>query len=158
VAQREGTLYRNFQGYSTHAECDLIGLGATSIGSVGPSYAQNRREIDDYYTAIDAGELAVFRGVELDADDLLRRAVITDLICHFRLDFAAVEAAFNVVFADYFARELEELKPMQDDGLLTLGPQHIEVSAAGRFLIRNICMVFDRYLREAETQRFSKVI
>jgi oxygen-independent coproporphyrinogen-3 oxidase len=85
-------------------------------------------------------------------------AVITDLICHFRLDFAAVEAAFNVVFADYFTRELEELKPMQDDGLLTLGPQHIEVSAAGRFLIRNICMVFDRYLREAETQRFSKVI
>lgn len=158
VAQREGTLYRNFQGYSTHAECDLIGLGATSIGSVGPSYAQNRRELEAYYQAIDAGELAVFRGVELDADDLLRRAVITDLICHFRLEFAAVEARFNVRFADYFARELEELKPMQDDGLLTLAPGRIDVTPAGRFLIRNICMVFDRYLREAATQRFSKVI
>jgi len=158
VAQREGTLYRNFQGYSTHAECDLIGFGATSIGSVGNSYAQNRRELEAYYQAIDAGELAVFRGVELDADDLLRRAVITDLICHFRLEFAAVEARFNVDFSDYFARELAELAPMQDDGLLTLAPGRIDVTPAGRFLIRNICMVFDRYLRATATQRFSKVI
>ena len=158
VAQREGTLYRNFQGYSTHAECDLIGLGATSIGSVGNSYAQNRRELEAYYQAIDAGELAIFRGVELDADDLLRRAVITDLICHFRLEFAAVEARFNVDFSAYFARELTELAPMQDDGLLRLGPGRIDVTPAGRFLIRNICMVFDRYLRAAASQRFSKVI
>ncbi|MDX1593920.1 MAG: oxygen-independent coproporphyrinogen III oxidase [Gammaproteobacteria bacterium] len=158
VAQREGTLYRNFQGYSTHAECDLIGLGATSIGSVGPSYAQNRREIANYYEAIDGGDLAVFRGVELDADDLLRRAVITELICHFRLVFADVEAAYGIDFADYFARELEDLAPMQDDGLLRLAPDRIDVTPAGRFLIRNICMVFDRYLRESASQRFSKVI
>jgi oxygen-independent coproporphyrinogen-3 oxidase len=158
VAQREGTLYRNFQGYSTHAECDLIGLGATSIGSVGNSYAQNLREIEAYYAAIDAGELAVFRGVELDADDRLRRAVITELICHFQLDFDRVGSTYGIAFGEYFERELKELEPMQDDGLLQLTPGRIDVTPAGRFLIRNICMVFDRYLREVETQRFSKVI
>jgi oxygen-independent coproporphyrinogen-3 oxidase len=158
VAQREGTLYRNFQGYSTHAECDLIGLGATSIGSVGNSYAQNLREIEAYYAAIDAGELAVFRGVELGADDRLRRAVITELICHFQLDFDRVGSTYGIAFGEYFERELKELEPMQDDGLLQLTPGRIDVTPAGRFLIRNICMVFDRYLREVETQRFSKVI
>ncbi|HEY5719264.1 MAG TPA: oxygen-independent coproporphyrinogen III oxidase [Gammaproteobacteria bacterium] len=158
VAQREGTLYRNFQGYSTHADCDLLGLGATSIGSVGNVYAQNRRAIDDYYAALDAGRLALFRGVVLDADDLLRRAVITDLICHFRLDFAAVEARHGVRVEDYFARELEALAPLAEDGLVELHDDRVEVTAAGRFLIRNVCMVFDRYLQGGTTQRFSKVI
>ncbi len=158
VAQREGTLYRNFQGYSTHAECDLVAMGVTSIGMVGDSYAQNLKGLDDYYARIDAGELAVFRGVELTADDTLRRAVITDLICHFALDFAAVEQAHGIVFADYFAEELEALKTMEADGLLVLDAEGIRVSPRGRLLIRNICMVFDRYLREARERRFSKVI
>ena len=158
LAQREGTLYRNFQGYSTHADCDLIGLGATSIGQVGNCYAQNLKSLDDYYACIDDGRLAIFRGVELDADDILRRAVITDLICHFQLDFAAVEQGRELKFEDYFATELKELAGMAEDGLLSLGDRRIEVLPRGRLLIRNICMVFDRYLRESREQRFSKVI
>jgi oxygen-independent coproporphyrinogen-3 oxidase len=157
-AQREGTLYRNFQGYSTHADCDLIGLGATSIGQVGNSYAQNLKSLDDYYERIDQGRLAVFRGVELNADDILRRAVITDLIRLFQLDFGKVEQGRGLVFEDYFASEMEELRQMADDGLLVFGERSIEVLPAGRLLIRNICMVFDRYLRESREQRFSKVI
>ncbi len=158
VAQREGTLYRNFQGYSTHADCDLLGFGATSIGMVGDSYSQNLKELDDYYAAIDADKLAVFRGVELDADDKLRRAVITDLICHFELHKSKVEKAFGIDFNDYFANELKDLEGMQGDGLLKLEADRIEVNPAGKLLIRNICMVFDRYLREKNNQRFSKVI
>jgi len=158
VAQRDGTLYRNFQGYSTHADCDLIGFGATSIGMVGDSYSQNLKELDDYYAAIDADKLAVFRGVELDADDKLRRAVITDLICHFELHKAKVEKAFGIDFNDYFANELKDLEGMQKDGLLKHEVDRIEVNPAGKLLIRNICMVFDRYLRDKNNQRFSKVI
>lgn len=158
VAQREGTLYRNFQGYSTHADCDLIGLGSTSIGQVGRSYSQNLKELEAYYEAIDAGRLAVFRGVELSDDDVLRREVITQLICHFHLDKGAVAAKYGIDFDDYFAVELEELKAMQDDGLVDLTSERIAVTLAGKLLIRNVCMVFDRYLRERKNQRFSKVI
>ena len=158
VAQRSGTLYRNFQGYSTHADCDLIGLGSTSIGQVGRCYAQNAKELEEYYAAIDAGHLTVFRGVELNDDDVLRRAVITDLICHFHLDKAKVAQQFNIDFDSYFAAELQELTAMQADGLLTVDAGHIQVQPAGKLLIRNICMTFDRYLREKANQRFSKVI
>jgi oxygen-independent coproporphyrinogen-3 oxidase len=158
VAQRDGTLYRNFQGYSTHSECDLIGLGATSIGMVGDSYAQNLKGLDEYYAAIDAGHLAIFRGVGLDKDDKLRRDVITRLICHFELDQASVEQAHGIVFKEYFANELQDLEGMQADGLLKLEGGRIEVQPAGKLLIRNICMVFDRYLREKQNQRFSRVI
>jgi oxygen-independent coproporphyrinogen III oxidase len=157
-AQRAGTLYRNFQGYSTHADCDLIGLGATSIGMVGDSYSQNLKGLEEYYARLDAGRLAVFRGVRLDEDDRLRRTVITDLICHFILDFAAVERRFGIRFRDYFAVELAELADLQTDGLLALSETGIRVLPPGRLLIRNICMVFDRYLREQTRQRFSKVI
>ena len=158
MAQQAGTLYRNFQGYSTHADCDLIGLGATSIGMVGDSYSQNRKTLEDYYARIDEGRLAVFRGVRLDADDRLRRAVITDLICHFSLDFATVERRFDIGFRDYFAAELAELADLQADGLLKLSETGIRVLPPGRLLIRNICMVFDRYLRDQRQQRFSRVI
>jgi oxygen-independent coproporphyrinogen-3 oxidase len=157
-AQRDGTLYRNFQGYSTHADCDLVGLGATSIGSVGNCYAQNLKSLEDYYKRLDAGHLAIFRGVELDADDLLRRDVITRLICHFRLQFKYIETRYDIVFGEYFATELSELQAMQADGLVQLSTAAIQVQAAGRLLIRNICMVFDKYLRESREQRFSKVI
>ncbi len=158
VAQREGTLYRNFQGYSTHADCDLVGLGVTSIGQVGPSYCQNARELESYYAALDAGRLPIFRGLALDADDRLRREVITRLICHFRLEFEPVEREFGIVFRDYFARELAELETQARDGLVRLTDTGVEVEPAGRLLIRNVCMVFDRYLREGEQKRFSKVI
>jgi oxygen-independent coproporphyrinogen-3 oxidase len=157
-AQQAGTLYRNFQGYSTHADCDLIGLGATSIGMVGNSYSQNLKTLEEYYARIDAGRLAVFRGVRLDADDRLRRAVITTLICRFQLDFALIERQFGIRCHDYFALELAELADMQADGLLVLSETGIQVLPPGRLLIRNICMAFDRYLREQKQQRFSKVI
>jgi oxygen-independent coproporphyrinogen-3 oxidase len=158
VAQRGGTLYRNFQGYSTHADCDLIGLGSTSISMVGPTYAQNERTLEEYYARIDAGDVAVFRGVELDADDRVRRAVITQLICNFRLDYAAIERAHGIRFADYFATEVAELPQMASDGLIRQSTGGIEVLPAGRLLIRNVCMVFDKYLRQQTQQRFSKVI
>ncbi|MBL8260093.1 MAG: oxygen-independent coproporphyrinogen III oxidase [Candidatus Competibacteraceae bacterium] len=158
LAQRAGTLYRNFQGYSTHADCDLIGFGATSIGMVGDSYSQNLKGLEEYYARIDSGRLAVFRGVRLDADDRLRRAIITELICHFGLEFSAIERRYAIRFRERFAAELAELADMQADGLLALDPAGIRVLPAGRLLIRNICMVFDRYLREQRQQRFSKVI
>ncbi|OGI44415.1 MAG: oxygen-independent coproporphyrinogen III oxidase, partial [Candidatus Muproteobacteria bacterium RIFCSPHIGHO2_01_FULL_65_16] len=158
VAQRSGTLYRNFQGYSTHADCDLVGLGMTAISQVGASYAQNMRTLDEYYARLDAGELAVFRGVELDADDRLRRAVITSLICHFTLDIPRVEREHGVRFRDYFAAELADLAAMRQDGLLTVRDDRIDVEPRGKLLIRNICMVFDKYLRQQPGRRFSKVI
>ncbi|MCB1821292.1 MAG: oxygen-independent coproporphyrinogen III oxidase, partial [Candidatus Competibacteraceae bacterium] len=146
-AQQAGTLYRNFQGYSTHADCDLIGLGATSIGMVGDSYSQNLKGLEEYYARIDEGRLAVFRGVRLEADDRLRRAIITALICHFALEFAAIERQCGIIFKDYFAVELAELAEMERDGLLALSTTGIRVLPPGRLLIRNICMTFDRYLR-----------
>jgi len=158
-AQREGTLYRNFQGYSTHAECDLVGIGITSIGMVGPAYAQNVRTLEEYYPRIDSGELAIFRGVALNRDDLIRRDVITQLICHFELDFAAVERTWDLSFPAYFSEELAKLRDMAEDGLVEMDAAGIRVRPAGRLLIRNICMVFDAYLRAASGgRRFSKVI
>lgn len=157
VAQREGKLYRNFQGYSTHSDCDLVGLGVTSIGRVGDAYMQNHKELEQYDQAISAGRLPVFKGVELDADDNLRRAVITQLICHFDLSFGNIEQQFDIVFADYFAAELNNLKSMRDDGLIGLDEAGIKVQPAGRLLIRNVCMVFDKYLAQKQ-QQFSRVI
>ena len=158
IAQRQGKLYRNFQGYSTHSDCDLIGFGITSIGRVGDAYSQNVKELDDYERLISQQKLPVYKGVELDEDDKLRSAVITQLICHFELDFSAIEQAYAIRFADYFAKEIELLKPMQVDGLISLSDKDIHVLPAGRLLIRNVCMVFDKYLAQKHQQQFSKVI
>jgi oxygen-independent coproporphyrinogen-3 oxidase len=158
IAQREGKLYRNFQGYSTHSDCDLIGLGITSIGRVGDAYIQNVKDLDEYDQLISQKKLPVYKGFELDDDDKLRRAVITQLICHFDLNFATIEQEFSINFADYFANELHTLTPMQADGLLTVSSEGIQVLPAGRLLIRNICMVFDKYLAQKQQQQFSKVI
>jgi len=158
-AQREGTLYRNFQGYSTHANCDLVALGVTSISTIGDTYSQNVRTLEEYYEAIDAGRLAVFRGIELNRDDLVRRDVITRLICHFVLDFAVVEARWGIDFRHYFATELARLEEMAEDGLLAVEGAGIRVLPPGRLLIRNICMAFDSYLSSAVQQKsFSRVI
>jgi oxygen-independent coproporphyrinogen-3 oxidase len=158
-AQRAGTLYRNFQGYSTHADCDLIGLGVTSIGKVDNTYGQNRRELEEYYADIDAGHLPVFRGLELNRDDLIRRDVITRLICNFQLSMPAVEAAWDIRFADYFADALRRLEVMVGDGLLTIGDGMIRILPRGRLLVRNICMTFDAYLaNKSGPIGFSKVI
>ncbi|MCK5720116.1 MAG: oxygen-independent coproporphyrinogen III oxidase [Thiomargarita sp.] len=158
VAQRNGTLYRNFQGYSTHANCDLIGLGTTSIGKVGNSYSQNVKTLDEYYNKIDMGQIPIFRGVGLNTDDELRREVITQLICHFSLHIAKIEQKYQINFKSYFSKEWDELQVMQDDGLLEYNDKNITVLPAGRLLIRNICMPFDAYLRKNKEQRFSKVI
>ena len=157
IAQREGKLYRNFQGYSTHSDCDLVGMGITSIGRVGDAYIQNVKTLDEYDALISQDKLPVFKGVDLNQDDKLRRAVITQLICHFKLDFSSIQKQFDIDFADYFATELQSLQNMQKDGLLLVSADGIQVQVAGRLLIRNICMIFDKYLNQKQ-QQFSKVI
>ncbi|MEN9429687.1 MAG: oxygen-independent coproporphyrinogen oxidase [Pseudomonadota bacterium] len=158
LAQENGTLYRNFQGYSTHAGCDLIGLGITSIGMVDDTYSQNVKTLEEYHECVSTGKLPVYRGVRLTTDDKLRRALITQLICLFKIDISSLEQTWNIDFADYFAEELRQLAVMANDGLITLDKTVIRVLPRGRLLIRNICMVFDSYLRQGQQQRFSKVI
>lgn len=159
VAQRDGRLHRNFQGYSTHAACDLVGLGVSAIGQIGPTYSQNHRELAAYYDSIDRGQLPIARGVALTADDLVRRVVIQHLMCDFALSIRNVEVSYLIVFKDYFSKELQELHALAQAGLLELDDDWITVTPKGRMLIRTICMVFDAYLRKAqESQRYSRVI
>lgn len=158
-ARNNGTLHRNFQGYSTHAELDLIGLGVSAIGKVGHSYSQSIKLRHDYYDAIDAGHIPVLRGVELTADDVLRREVIHQLMCGGTMDMRQIEARHGIEFPQYFARELGEMEKLAADELVELDDDTIRVTPKGRFLLRPIAMPFDAYLaaRLAE-QRFSKVI
>jgi oxygen-independent coproporphyrinogen-3 oxidase len=159
IAQRRGRLQRNFQGYSTFPDSDLVGLGVSAIGKVGPTYYQNHKRLDDYTAALDAGHLPVTRGLELTQDDLVRRAVIQALACHFRLSTESIELAYLVDFKDYFARELADLRRLQDEGLVDVSDEWITVTPRGRLLVRVVCMVFDRYLREAQARaKYSKVI
>lgn len=159
VAQKNKTLYRNFQGYTTKAGCDLYGLGATSIGQVGNCYVQNKHELPDYFQAIEEGRLPTWRGYELNEDDIMRRYIITRIMCDFELEFADVEEKFNLDFKKFFALELSELEPMTRDNLLTISDDRIVVSDFGRILIRNIAMVFDTYLRKpTKEMRFSKTV
>ncbi len=156
-AQAEGHLYRNFQGYSTHAHCDLLAFGVSAIGSVGNTYAQNVKDLESYYAALGRNELPLERGLMLTRDDLVRRDLITELICQFRLDLNAFGKRWGINANEYFAAELKQLLQMQADGLLSVDASGIQVSDAGRLLIRNICMVFDIYL-EQSAARFSRVI
>ncbi len=159
IAQRQGRLHRNFQGYSTHSDCDLVAIGVSSIGKIGPTYSQNFRELEDYYDALDRDELPIMRGMELNSDDLVRRAIIQALMCHFELSKESFNIAYLIDFDRYFATELGELKEYEREGLLKLTPEWISVTPKGRMLIRNICMVFDKYLRtRQEHARYSKVI
>jgi oxygen-independent coproporphyrinogen-3 oxidase len=159
VAQRNGTLQRNFQGYSTHADCDLVSMGVSAIAKVCDNFSQNVRDLEAYYQLIDAGKLPIDRGFEVEPDDLLRRDVIMQIMCNFMLDIHAMENKWRFSFTEKFRAELADLQPMQDDGLLKLDARSLEVLPAGRLLVRNICMVFDRYLRgDGQRSRFSKVI
>ncbi len=159
LAQQDGTLQRNFQGYSTRGDCDIIGMGMSAIGRVCDNYSQNARTLEDYYSILDAGKLPLERGIELEPDDLLRREIITRLMCDFRLDFRSLEKRRHFTFQQHFHDELEDLKRMEADGLLKLEPDALVVLPAGRLLVRNISMVFDRYLRNAgRNVRFSRVI
>jgi len=159
VAQRNGTLQRNFQGYSTHADCDLVSMGVSAISKVCDNFSQNVRDLETYYRLIDAGHLPIDRGFEVEPDDLLRRDIITHIMCNFFLDIPAIEKKWRFSFTEKFQAEIADLQQMQTDGLLTLDTRALEVLPAGRLLVRNICMVFDHYLKNSgQSGRFSKVI
>ena len=159
IAQEQGQLHRNFQGYTTHAECDLVAMGVSAISSVYYSYSQNEKELEKYYQRIDKGELPIIRGLSMIDDDIVRHKVIQQLSCHFSLNFKQIEDEFNIVFNDYFESELKKLIRFEADDLLFMDDKNIQVTPRGRLLIRNICMVFDVYLKEqVSQQRFSKVI
>jgi oxygen-independent coproporphyrinogen-3 oxidase len=159
VAKRQGRLHRNFQGYSTQPDCDLIALGVSSIGRVGATYSQNAKTLAEYYDLLDQGHLPVVRGLAVSRDDLLRRAVIMALMCQGHLQFESVELAHLVDFKAYFAKELAALEELARQGLVELGDTGIQVTADGWFFVRAIAMVFDRYLQTDRTRtKFSKII
>jgi len=159
IAQRQGRLHRNFQGYSTYADCDMLSFGISSISKVGPTYSQNVKTLDEYYDRLDGGMLPVFRGIELVADDILRRSIIQALMCHFELSIESIESAHLIDFHKYFAGELEDLREMERGGLLKIERDWITVLPPGRMLVRVIAMAFDRYLRaDRQRTRYSKVI
>jgi oxygen-independent coproporphyrinogen-3 oxidase len=159
IAQRQGRLHRNFQGYSTHAEADLVSCGVSAISAVGASYSQNEKTLDAYYQHLDQHALPIARGAKLRMDDLLRRLIIQRLMCNFELSLASIEIAYPIKFSEYFSTELTQLELLAADGLLKLDDEWITVTMRGRLLIRNICMVFDRYLALAQSPlRYSKTI
>lgn len=162
IAQQAGQLHRNFQGYTTKPESDLLGFGITSISMLQDVYIQNHKRLRDFYTAIDASELAIEKGVLLSQDDLIRRTVIMELMCQFQLSAADLEAkyhlGFDQDFNDYFADELSRLDALEADGLLKRWSDGIEITPVGRLLIRNIAAVFDTYLGDRKAQTFSKSI
>ena len=159
IAKRQGRLHRNFQGYSTQPDCDLIGLGVSAIGRVGPIYSQNAKTLDDYYDHLNQGRLPVVRGLALSRDDLLRRTVIMALMCQGQLQFEPVELAYLIDFRAYFVSELDALQELVDQGFVTVTTADIEVTPSGWFFVRAVAMVFDRYLQaDRNRERFSKII
>lgn len=162
IAQHEGQLHRNFQGYTTKPESDLLGFGMTSISMLHDVYVQNHKRLKDYYNAIDAGLLPIERGVSLNQDDVIRRTVIMELMCQFRLSKDALEEkyhlSFDQDFDEYFADARFTLKRLAVDGLVELSPNQIQVTPAGRLLIRNIAAAFDAYLKDRAGTSFSKAV
>ena len=158
-AQQQGRLHRNFQGYSTRPDCDLIGLGVSAISKIGPTYSQNVRELDEYYDRLKQDQLPTARGVLLDMDDLVRRSVIMSLMCHFEVSKEAIEQAHLVKFDEYFRRELAELKPFEEEGLVENTREWISVLPRGKLLVRAIAMGFDRYIKNDErVRKYSKIV
>lgn len=159
IAQAEGKLHRNFQGYTTHSDCDLVAMGVSAISQIGDVYYQNEHDLSAYTQAVSQQQFAVKRGVALTRDDHIRRAVITQLICQFELDKTAIMAPFGEAFDGYFKDEQDELQQFARDGLITLTPEKIEVTPAGRLLIRRICMAFDAYIpKQQPSNNFSRII
>ena len=158
IAQEEATLQRNFQGYTTHGHCDLIGLGVSAISQIGELYCQNDSDITQYQRTLASGQLATARGLLCTQDDRIRREVIQQIICNLNLPFAHIEQVFNIDFRGYFAQQWPALQRMAADGLITLDHEQLTVLPAGRLLVRSVCMVFDGYLEQASRQRFSRVI
>jgi oxygen-independent coproporphyrinogen-3 oxidase len=159
VAQNNRTLHRNFQGYTTKAGADLFGIGVSSISGIGRAYAQNFRDLKTYYETVDNGILPTMRGFRLSDDDEIRREVINRILCHCVLHKADIEQRFGIRFDDYFADELIRLEPLERDGLIELGPEKLSVEPLGRIFIRNVGMVFDRYLQKPKEKAvFSKTL
>jgi oxygen-independent coproporphyrinogen-3 oxidase len=159
VAQRNRTLHRNFQGYTTKAGADLFGMGVSSISETGRVYAQNFRSLPEYYAAIAQHRLPTMRGIRLTDDDILRRAVISRILCHCVLHKQEIEREFHIGFDEYFADELTRMQPLANDGLVVLAPGSISVTSLGRIFIRNVGMVFDSYLRKPQNKQvFSKTL
>ena len=159
VAKRQGRLHRNFQGYSTQPDCDLIALGVSAIGRMGATYSQNAKTLDDYYDAVRRGQFPVVRGLALTRDDLVRRAVVMALMCQGRVEFESIELAHLIKVRDYFKPELDSLAELQDLGLCTLEPGALRVTATGWYFVRAVAMVFDRHLRaDQQRERFSRII
>ncbi|MDM0014288.1 oxygen-independent coproporphyrinogen III oxidase [Variovorax sp. J22P168] len=159
VARRQGRLHRNFQGYSTQPDCDLVALGVSAIGRVGATYSQNAKTLEEYCDLIDQGRLPVVRGLALTRDDVLRRAVIMAIMCQGRVDFETVGTAHLIDFGEHFAAELAALAPLSAQGLVTLSDSHLEVTPMGWFFVRAIAMVFDRYLQaDRNRTRFSRIV
>lgn len=159
VAKRQGRLHRNFQGYSTRPDCDLIALGISAIGRMGTTYSQNAKTLAEYTDLLQQGRFPVVRGLALSRDDLVRRAVIMALMCQGQVLFESIEQAWLLEFAQYFAAELQQLPGLQEDGLLTLDAQGIQITARGWFFVRAVAMVFDRHLQaDRQRARFSRIL
>lgn len=158
LAMKDRSLHRNFQGYTTRADCDLIALGLSAIGKIGASYVQNSRSLDDYYAMLDQDVLPVEKGIHLNADDLLRREMIMALMCCNPLNVADIEAQFGIRFKEYFAEELKRLNAYADEGLMELTPEMVRVTAKGRMFVRAYSMVFDQYLLRQSGAKYSKLI
>ena len=159
IAQQKGILHRNFQGYTTQEECDLLGLGVSAISLLGDTYAQNQKDLKTYYAQVEENGIALHKGLAMTEEDCLRRDVIKQLICNFKLAYAPLEKQYNINFKQHFAEDLALLAPLAADGLLEIGDEQIVVSPKGRLLIRNICLCFDTYSRiQAKQQQFSRII
>ncbi|OCG20824.1 oxygen-independent coproporphyrinogen III oxidase [Gilliamella sp. App2-1] len=159
IAQQKNQLHRNFQGYTTQGDADLLGLGVSAISMLGDSYAQNQKDLRSYQSQVEQKGHGLWKGFNLNQDDIIRREVIKQLICHFYLDKKVIEEQFHIQFDNYFAEDLKLLAPLQQDGLVTVNDKIIKVQPKGHLLIRNICMCFDIYMRKmARQQQFSRVI
>jgi oxygen-independent coproporphyrinogen III oxidase len=159
MAKRQGRLHRNFQGYSTHADSDLVALGVSAIGRIGPHYSQNAKTVDDYHDALSRGEFPIQRGLSLSRDDMVRRAVIMAIMCQGRVDIESIELAWLIDFRQYFGREIDQLEPLTEKGLVVMEPDGIRVTPLGWYFVRAIAMVFDRHLQaDKAVERFSRII
>jgi len=158
IAQNNGSLQRNFQGYTTHAECDLLAMGVSSISLINNCFSQNNKNLEAYYQQIELGQIPIMKGYQLNQDDSIRKQVIQDLSCHFKMNTQSIAQKFGIDFSEYFADEIKQLKHFEKDGLILSNDTGLIVTNKGRLLIRNICMVFDAHLRQQTQQKFSKVI
>lgn len=159
IAQKKGELHRNFQGYTTRKECDLIGLGVSAISSLDNNYVQNHRTLNEYLGCLSENRLPAWRGVQLDRDDLIRKTLIFEIICNFELDISRFSKQFNIEFWDYFSCSRSSLQRLADDGLIDLSKDWLQVTGKGRLLVRNVCMAFDRYLsQKSDKMIYSKAI